>query len=101
MKSSKKCPKSILNIKFILNLRTYFCTTFTQIDAAPKQMKLQRSALWQIGPKDSFVGNRCHKPLKKSVALFSSRVVLEKNWDHNIWSIMWVTVISVGVTRGL
>ena len=48
LKSSNKYQKTILKIKFFLDLQTCFCTTFTQIDAAPKRIKLQRSAWWQI-----------------------------------------------------
>ena len=34
--------------RFFLDLQTCFCTNFTEIDAAPKRIKLQRSAWWQI-----------------------------------------------------
>ena len=34
--------------KFFSNLQTCFCTSFTSIDTAPKRIKLQRSAWWQI-----------------------------------------------------
>ena len=38
----------ILKIRFFLDLQTCFCTNFMEIDAAPKRIKLQRSAWWQI-----------------------------------------------------
>ena len=48
VKNSNEYQKTILKIRFFLDLQTCFCATFTQIDAAPKRIKLQRSAWWQI-----------------------------------------------------
>ena len=48
VKSYVKWQKSNLEKGFFSNLQTSFCTSFTEIDTAPKGIKLQRSAWSQI-----------------------------------------------------